>query len=222
MADHEQVGVVRLEGVRRGHEPLPALLELREEAAHAIAAAIGPAVVGDELHLADRAAEWPAPPPAPGRWTTARARRRGARPRSHNAPFGYGYADSCGDLGRRPPARAGAAGDERGDLARSAPMGGQGQGVRVGTPAAQVRLRGAGRRRARRADPRRPGGAPDRQGGAARRRPERLLHHPALRRLPGGARPPEEIGIEDLEELVVEAWLARAPKRLAKEYLSET
>ncbi len=32
----------------------------------------------------------------------------------------------------------------------------------------------------------------------------------------------EEIGIEDLEELVVEAWLARAPKRLAKEYLSET
>ena len=32
----------------------------------------------------------------------------------------------------------------------------------------------------------------------------------------------EEIGLEDLEELVVEAWLARAPKRLAKEYLSET
>jgi hypothetical protein len=29
----------------------------------------------------------------------------------------------------------------------------------------------------------------------------------------------EEIGLEDLEELVVEAWLARAPKRLVKEYL---
>ena len=29
----------------------------------------------------------------------------------------------------------------------------------------------------------------------------------------------EEIGPEDLEELVVEAWLARAPKRLVKEYL---
>jgi hypothetical protein len=31
----------------------------------------------------------------------------------------------------------------------------------------------------------------------------------------------EEIGPEDLEELIVEAWLARAPKRLVKEYLSE-
>jgi hypothetical protein len=31
----------------------------------------------------------------------------------------------------------------------------------------------------------------------------------------------EEIGEEDLEELVVEAWLARAPKRLVKEYLDE-
>jgi hypothetical protein len=29
----------------------------------------------------------------------------------------------------------------------------------------------------------------------------------------------ERIGLEDLEELVVEAWLARAPKRLLKEYL---
>jgi hypothetical protein len=29
----------------------------------------------------------------------------------------------------------------------------------------------------------------------------------------------ERIGSEDLEELVVEAWLARAPKRLVKEYL---
>jgi hypothetical protein len=29
----------------------------------------------------------------------------------------------------------------------------------------------------------------------------------------------ERIGLEDLEELTVEAWLARAPKRLADEYL---
>jgi hypothetical protein len=29
----------------------------------------------------------------------------------------------------------------------------------------------------------------------------------------------ERIGPEDLEELIVEAWLARAPKRLVKEYL---
>ena len=31
----------------------------------------------------------------------------------------------------------------------------------------------------------------------------------------------EEIGLEDLEELVVEAWLARAPKRVAEAYLKE-
>jgi hypothetical protein len=29
----------------------------------------------------------------------------------------------------------------------------------------------------------------------------------------------EKIGIEDLTEVIVEAWLARAPDRLAKEYL---
>ena len=29
----------------------------------------------------------------------------------------------------------------------------------------------------------------------------------------------ERIGVEELDELIVEAWLARAPKRLAKEYL---
>ena len=29
----------------------------------------------------------------------------------------------------------------------------------------------------------------------------------------------DEIGVEDLEEVVVEAWLARAPKRLVDEYL---
>jgi hypothetical protein len=30
----------------------------------------------------------------------------------------------------------------------------------------------------------------------------------------------EEIGVELLEEVVVEAWLARAPERLAREYLA--
>jgi hypothetical protein len=29
----------------------------------------------------------------------------------------------------------------------------------------------------------------------------------------------EEISVEDLDEVIVEAWLARAPKRLAKAYL---
>jgi hypothetical protein len=32
----------------------------------------------------------------------------------------------------------------------------------------------------------------------------------------------EEIGLEDLQELVVEAWLARAPKRLANAYLDDS
>lgn len=29
----------------------------------------------------------------------------------------------------------------------------------------------------------------------------------------------EEIGLEDLDEVIVEAWLARAPKRLVREYM---
>jgi hypothetical protein len=32
----------------------------------------------------------------------------------------------------------------------------------------------------------------------------------------------ERITVEDLEEVIVEAWLARAPKRLAKEYVDES
>jgi hypothetical protein len=31
----------------------------------------------------------------------------------------------------------------------------------------------------------------------------------------------ERIGLDDLEELVAEAWLSRAPKRLAQEFLEE-
>ncbi|HLL07490.1 MAG TPA: MmcQ/YjbR family DNA-binding protein [Nocardioidaceae bacterium] len=30
----------------------------------------------------------------------------------------------------------------------------------------------------------------------------------------------DEIGVDELEELIVESWLTRAPKRLAKEYLA--
>jgi hypothetical protein len=32
----------------------------------------------------------------------------------------------------------------------------------------------------------------------------------------------ERIGVEDLNEVIVEAWLARAPKRLAKAYVDES
>jgi hypothetical protein len=31
----------------------------------------------------------------------------------------------------------------------------------------------------------------------------------------------DHIGLEDLEEVIVEAWLARAPKRLVREYLEK-
>jgi hypothetical protein len=31
----------------------------------------------------------------------------------------------------------------------------------------------------------------------------------------------DRIGVEDLREVIVEAWLARAPKRLAQQYLDE-
>jgi hypothetical protein len=31
----------------------------------------------------------------------------------------------------------------------------------------------------------------------------------------------DEIGLEDLREVIVEAWLARAPKRLAKAYIDQ-
>jgi hypothetical protein len=30
----------------------------------------------------------------------------------------------------------------------------------------------------------------------------------------------EKIAVDELEELVIEAWLARAPKRLAEEYIA--
>jgi hypothetical protein len=32
----------------------------------------------------------------------------------------------------------------------------------------------------------------------------------------------DRIGLDDLEEVIVEAWLARAPKRLAKEYMDKS
>jgi hypothetical protein len=46
VADHEQVRVVRLEVLGGGREALAALLELREEAPHAIVAVIDAAIVG--------------------------------------------------------------------------------------------------------------------------------------------------------------------------------
>ncbi len=53
--------------------------------------------------------------------------------------------------------------------------------------------------------------APD-SDGPARDRRGLLSRHAVLVRL-------EQIEIPELEELVIEAWLDRAPKRLAKDYL---
>ena len=49
-----------------------------------------------------------------------------------------------------------------------------------------------------------------------------LLHHAALERLPRGAPRERDLGQlsrRELEEVITDAWLARAPNRLAKEYL---
>lgn len=48
----------------------------------------------------------------------------------------------------------------------------------------------------------------------------RLRHDPALRWLPGDPRALGPRHLEDLDEVIVEAWLARAPKRLAAAYLA--
>ena len=80
-------------------------------------------------------------------------------------------------------------------------------------------LAGARRGRADGTDPRRPRRASGRQGGAARRQPRRVLHHAAFRRLPRRAGALDRISLEELNEVIVEAWLVRAPQRLAEQYI---
>lgn len=48
--------------------------------------------------------------------------------------------------------------------------------------------------------------------------PEKFFTTPHFEGFPAVLVLLEEIGVEELGELIVEAWLARAPKRLAKEY----
>ena len=49
--------------------------------------------------------------------------------------------------------------------------------------------------------------------------PERCFTTPHFDGYPAVLVRLERMGLEDLEELIVEAWLARAPKRLARAYL---
>ena len=81
-------------------------------------------------------------------------------------------------------------------------------------------LRRARRRRARRADPRRARRASRGQGIAAGLRPDYCFTTPHFDGYPAVLVQLDRIGREDLEELVVEAWLARAPKRLADAYVA--
>lgn len=49
--------------------------------------------------------------------------------------------------------------------------------------------------------------------------PAVVLHHAALRRLPAILVRLNEVAAAELDDLLAEAWLAKAPKRLANSYL---
>ncbi|MGZ6725483.1 MAG: hypothetical protein ACXVHK_31620 [Solirubrobacteraceae bacterium] len=61
--------------------------------------------------------------------------------------------------------------------------------------------------------------ASDRQGGAARRQRRRVLHHAHFDGYPAVLVALDRISLEDLNEVIVEAWLVRAPQRLAEQYI---
>ena len=88
-------------------------------------------------------------------------------------------------------------------------------------PLRRIRSQGTGRRRSRRADP----GCPGRACGAK----EALVADasgvyfttPHFDGYPAILVQLEKISVADLEEVTVEAWLARAPAKLAKAYLAD-
>ena len=53
------------------------------------------------------------------------------------------------------------------------------------------------------------------EGGPAGDLPRRVLHDPALRRLPGRARAPRRDRSEQLREVITDAWLLKVTKRVA-------
>ena len=129
----------------------------------------------------------------------------------------YESGDSC-LTGRRAAAGSFLTGDERTRIVGQRPVAGQGQAVRLGAAAAQTRPRGA----------RRPGtGGPGaRRHGRRPRREEALLAEdegvffttPHFNGYPAVLVRLERISLEHLRHVLVEAWIARAPSRLAAEH----
>ena len=126
----------------------------------------------------------------------------------------------CGDLGRRPPDRAGAARDERARLARARQWRVKDKGFVWERPLRAADLEALG------------DAAPD--GPILGARVEHLVAKEALLADDPGVffTTPHFNGYpailvqldaspDDLEEVIVEAWLARAPKRLAAAYAEE-
>ena len=104
--------------------------------------------------------------------------------------------------------------------AGTGPLAGEGQAVRMGAPFASRPTTRHSATRLRRADSRGPGAGPWGQRGTARRTTPRCSsrHHTSMA-TPSVLVPLGNIDASELEDLMVEAWLDRAPKRLAKDYL---
>ena len=143
--------------------------------------------------------------------------RRGVHVRSRRTTPRVDRRLNSGRLGRRAAHRAGAARDERAALARQRGMASARQAVRVGAPAAPADLRALGD-----AAPAGPIlGARVEHVGAK----EALLADdpgvyfttPHFDGYPAILVRLDEIGVRELEEVIVEAWLVQAPKRLARE-----
>ncbi len=137
-------------------------------------------------------------------------------PRSRRASRLTTRGRARGDLERRATDRARAARDERAGLSRSSSVAREGEALRLGAslrradfealganapegPILGARVEHLGAKEALLAND---------EGG--------LLHDDSLRRLPDHPRAPRSDSLGGLEEVIVEAWLVRAPKRLSE------
>lgn len=89
----------------------------------------------------------------------------------------------------------------------------------MGATAAASGRRGAGSRRAERPDPGRPREQLVAEEALLADEPATDVTTPDFDGYPAVLVRLDRIGLEDLNEVVVEAWLARAPKNLAREYV---
>ena len=85
-------------------------------------------------------------------------------------------------------------------------------------PLRQSDLKALGAAAPKRPDPRRTRGAPGGEGGSARRRPRVFFTVPHFDGYPAVLVLLDKISLDDLEEVIVEAWLCRAPRKLAQDY----